>query len=86
MKSMEQELVEDLAKEMQETMDFEVLSDVLCKCGWTRLEVDDYGFHRLWFEVMDWAKENCTGDFRERLGVWIFEHPQDATAFALKWL
>ena len=85
MKNLEDQITESLANEMQKTMDFEILADVACRFGWTRLEIDYSVPDKTWIDVVAWVDSNCQGEYKEHLGIWLFELPHEATAFALKW-
>ena len=86
MSDLQEQVLADLAKSMEESMDFVILCDVLKGFGWSVLEVDynpDAG--QGWNTVINWADDNFTGDHREHRGKWLIENSQDATAFALRW-
>ena len=86
MKSLQQQVLDDLAKDMQKGMDFEILCDVLSRFGWTVIQVDyDPDSVQAWNTVVNWADENFKGEFREHNGTWLIESSKDATMFALKW-
>lgn len=89
LKYLQDAIVDELAEEMQKTMDFNILCDVLARFGWTVIEIDYYrgddDASQTWVKVMEWADQNCTGNYKEHLGKWLFEHAKDATMFALKW-
>jgi hypothetical protein len=86
MSSLQQQVLDDLAKDMQQGMDFEILCDVLSRFEWTVLQVDyDPDSGQGWNTLMNWADENFEGEFQEHNGIWLIENPADATAFALKW-
>jgi hypothetical protein len=81
----EKELEDSLGREFQKTMDFEIMADIMVSIrGYTRVEVD-YGPEQPWFDVIAWAGNNCTGDYQEHNGMWIFELAEEATMFKLKW-
>ena len=86
MKSLQQQVLDNLAKDMSNSMDFEVLCDVLSRFGWTVLKIDyDPDSGQAWNLVKNWADENFTGNHQEHAGTWLIESAKDATMFALKW-
>lgn len=85
MSNLEEELAASLAKEMQKTMDYDILCDVLIRFGYTVIEID-YNTDQPWTDVKAWVDKNCQGDHKEHLGKWLFELNKDAVIFALKWL
>ena len=84
MKDLREEYLEFLGREMQESMDFDIVCDTLISLGWTRFDVE-YDQVQHWVAVKDWAGSNFEGEHREHAGVWLFENKKDATMFALKW-
>lgn len=89
MKDLEQELTESLGQSMQKTIDFDILCDTLSAFGWTVVEIGLYqgdgDIARSWMNVVEWADKNCTGEWQEHLGKWLFERPEDAMLFKLRW-
>jgi len=85
MNQLEDELTQSLAEDMQKTMDYEILCDVLITFGWTRVETE-YEGGQPWVDVVDWASKNLTGKYKEHNGVWLIEEPEDAVMFKLKWV
>jgi transposase len=83
LESMEQQA----AQSLRESIDFEVLADVLVTgCGWTDVVID------LMFagtdrekEITQWAEDNCAGLHKHHYGRWVFELAADAVLFKLKW-
>jgi hypothetical protein len=72
------------AEQLCKEIDFEVLSDLLCSSGWTKIVLkpmtSEYGS-----AIDKWTKTHCKGRFDTMGLVWIFEDPSDAVNFTLKW-
>ena len=86
MKNLQGAIVDELAEEMQKTMDFNILCDVLARFGWTVFEMNyDPINGQGWNDVVNWADDNFSGGWKEHAGKWLIEHAKDATMFALKW-
>jgi hypothetical protein len=86
MSDLQEQVLNDLAKSMEQSVDFVVLCDVLKGFGWTVLEVDyDPDAGQGWNTVKNWTDENFVEDHREHRGTWLIENSQDATMFALRW-
>jgi transketolase N-terminal domain/subunit len=83
--NLQDHILTQLAGRMQSSIDHEVLSDVLTRFGWTAVSIS-YHSSRTWQAAIEWADQNCEGEFKEHMGHWIFENPADATAFTLRWL
>lgn len=83
---LEAEITASLAKDMQKTMDFEVLCALFIPFGWTRIETKHVACEEEeWSEITGWVNSNFTGAYRENCGVWLIERPKDATMFMLRW-
>lgn len=86
MKNLQGAILDELAEDMQKSMDFEILCDVMSRFGWTVLKINyDPDLDQAWNSVVNWADENFTGNHREHNGTWLIENAKDATMFALKW-
>lgn len=86
MKSLQAQVLDNLAEDMQQGMDFEILCVAMAELGWTVLYVDyDPDSGQAWNTVLNWADENFEGHFQEHNGTWLIENAKDATMFALKW-
>ena len=80
------ELVDDLAKALQEEIDREIMLDMLVAKGWTKVELERLKDRYESIDIEIWIDENCYGK-HTRLGrTYVFERKQDAEWFMLKWL
>lgn len=70
------------AQSLRESIDFEVLADILVAAGWTDVIIDRLIDRE---EVDSWVEANCLGKSEHRNGRWVFELESDATLFALRW-
>lgn len=82
---LEKLIVEEKAKDMQKSMDYDLLCEILVPFGYTVVEIE-YGSKRKWFEVMEWIAVNSISDYQEHKGKWLFKHEQDAIMFKLRWI
>ena len=79
-------IIDELAEEVQKTMDFNILCDVLSSFGWTVIEIDYNPVERQgWNDVVNWVDDNFSGGHKEHAGKWLIENAKDATMFSLKW-
>jgi hypothetical protein len=78
-------MIEEATKEMQRSIDFEVLCGLYVEMGHTVVRIN-YGPTCQWIDVIAWVDANRTGNYREHKGTWVFELPEDATMFALRWV
>lgn len=86
MSKLQEQVLNDLAKDMEQSIDFEIQCGMMSQLGWTVLRVDyDPNSEQAWNTVRNWADDNLAGQHQEHRGTWLIELAQDATSFALKW-
>lgn len=77
-----EEMEQQAAMSLRESIDFEILADTLVAIGWSNVVIDrltDRG------EINSWIDSNCSGKYKHRNGRWVFELESDAVLFKLKW-
>lgn len=81
------DLVVDLAKEIQEELDNEMMISLLVQSGWTNVPFK-YKTLQHAVDVMDWCTVNFeTAGLWQRLnGSFVFSRKEDAEWFILRWL
>lgn len=82
-----EEIVEALAKEMSEEIDWECLKGLLLESGWKEIKMDwpkSINSARA-HEIKEWCRAHLKGHYNGRGGSWIFEDERDATLFVLRW-
>lgn len=80
------EIANDLAKELQESVDRQILFDLLVECGWTKVELPSKWLQVSGVELHKWREQNLTGQWKAHENIWIFEKEKDAEWFMLRWL
>ena len=83
--NLEDEIANEMAKQKAQEIDFELLTDVLIACGWTKVTLDNGALTCTGLELHDWRERNLTGRWKAHNKVWLFENSQDAVVFTLKW-
>jgi hypothetical protein len=83
--TLEEELIKDAGNRMAAEIDFGVLSDMLCSIGWTKVILSPMAWED-GCAVDEWTATNTKGNFETVGLVWIFERPEDANWFAMRWL
>lgn len=77
----------ELAKTLQEEIDWEVMQDILTSVGWTKIEtawphrMSETDAHF----VKEWSRNNLQGHYKGRDKIWLFELEKDAILFSLRW-
>lgn len=84
MSLLEDEMIDRMAKNFADDIDFEVLSGLMIDGGWTKVVL-----RPMTSETSDaidkWIVENCKGNHLARGLVWVFESSKDATWFRMRW-
>lgn len=74
-------LVEELATQLKEEIDWEVFSSQLQEMGWVKVTLTN---NKNW-AIYDWVSQNCKGKHENRNNDWIFELKEEAEWFTLRW-
>jgi hypothetical protein len=87
MKNTEETMVEDMAKMIQEEIDWEIMCDMLKTIGWTEVKMkwSDRMNELQAHHIKEWCRTNLSGIYRGRGSIWMFSKEKDAVLFSLKW-
>lgn len=80
--NLEQEILEELGKNMSADIDNEVMCDLLAESGWHKVRVN---YNHDSAKILEWIDQNKTGDVYGRKHCWAFTEEKDAVWFALCW-
>ena len=83
--SIEDQLAEDLGKQMSEAMDFEFIADMLCSDGWTRFAIPRFIDNHHAVDISYWLADYCQGEYKRNGRTFLFKESRDATMFILRW-
>lgn len=81
---LEDQIIEDLSRNMASAMDTHILAGVLIESGWKEVIVDPW-VHGSANDIKEWCDEFVQGQHIKTDNRWMFEDAKDATMFALKW-
>jgi hypothetical protein len=84
--SLEDQITEDLAREMAEEIDFGVMKDLLTDSGWYTVELPRLESREKSIDIKDWITEKCKRGFVSRGKTFIFKCKKEAEWFSLRWL
>lgn len=73
-------LEEELAENLRKIIDWETLSYSLQKNGWISVKIEHCND-----EIISWSREHINGRCEFLDTHWMFENPNDASHFILKW-
>lgn len=76
-----------LARQIDQEIVDNIMAEKLIRDGWTRANVsmERYKITNTIVEIAAWVHTTATADYKLVQNYWYFEHPADATAFALRW-
>ncbi len=85
MSTLENEILDELATQMQSEMDKEILWGMLVGLGWTRVTLPRFNSREHSVDVLHWVEDNCKHPYERKGSEYIFEDSRDAVNFILKW-
>jgi hypothetical protein len=83
--SLEDELMETLAKEIAQEIDDGVMLDILVKGGWTKVPYHFTNSNHA-VDVMMWLDDTKRDNWQRLCGSFVFKNKKDAEWFMLRWL
>lgn len=83
--NLQEQILEELGDKMYSAMDFEILSDILCKSGWYRVDLSRLQDNKHAVDITFWLEDNCQGKFHREGRHFLFERSSDAVLFTLRW-
>ena len=82
---MEEQIANDMAKLIQEEIDWEIISDLFIKTGWTKVDLPTLGSNELAVDMNEWMHAECKHHWKRRGKTFIFENKNEAALFRLTW-
>jgi hypothetical protein len=83
--SIEQDIINSAGKRLADEIDFQILSDMLVGIGWHKVILSPMSTEDS-YAVDEWTKQHVKGHFETMGLVWVFENPQEAIWFTLRWM
>jgi hypothetical protein len=80
---------ESIVKEINEEIDREIMWDVYKTThpDWTQVKIPRFANKALFeIDINKWCSQNLKGKFKSHHERWMFELPEDATWFILRWV
>lgn len=84
MSNLEKQIIDELGTKMQSEIDFQILSDMLVKLGWHKVELIRFDNNRHAVDIKNWLFENAKGHWQCRGSTFVFHDSGDAVNFVLK--
>lgn len=83
---LEDKLSAEMSRQLQQDIDWQVLSQLLREVGWTQITTSwDMMSLEESYELKIWCEANLKGHRHGRGKIWLFELEKDASMFALRW-
>lgn len=82
--NLEDEIAEDLSKQIAQEIDFELLTDILIACGWHKVVLRPMT-HEQGKKIDQWVNSQVKGKYKTMGLVWVFENQGEAVNFTLRW-
>jgi hypothetical protein len=83
--TLEDEIAQELSKQIAQEIDFELLTDILIACGWHCVKLPRLLNRKHSIDVLEWCSEQTNYKFKHNGRVFIFEDQGDAVNFTLRW-
>jgi len=83
--TLEDEIVESLAREYSEQLDFDITKDLLTDSGWYTIELSTLISREKSIDIKDWVSEKVKEGFVSRGKTFIFKSKKEAEWFSLRW-
>ncbi len=83
---LQQAILDNMAMQIQQDMDREILWSMLSEMGWTRVMLDSLQSNTHAVDIKYWLENNITGAYECRGRDFIFENKKDAAWFTLRWM
>ena len=82
---LQDQILTDISKQMNEDIDFDVFANVLCKEGWTKFSIPRFIDNHHAVDISYWLADHCQGKYKRNGRTFLFEDSKDATMFILRW-
>ena len=84
--TLEDEIIDNIAREYAEQLDFDIMKDLLTESGWCVIELLSLGSREQSIDIKDWVTKNCKRGFIARGKTFVFKSKKEAEWFSLRWL
>lgn len=83
---LEEEIINNLSKEIQQDLDQEIIFTMLQDAGWHLIALERLLSMKHAVDIDEWLRNNCTSEAYRWGRKCLFKKQQDAVLFTLKWL
>jgi hypothetical protein len=82
---LEDEIAATLSNEIAKEIDFEVLSLMLIKCGWFKVQLESLISRKRSIDIIEWCESNTKHRYKSLGRTFVFQDQGDAVNFSLMW-
>ena len=86
MQNLKEDIINQLGKEMQEEIDFEILAGMLEGIGWHKVRIPRFYNNKHAIDIRLWCELYVKNPFETKGSTFVFENKGDAVNFTLRWL
>lgn len=83
--NLQEQIMNELSEEMHSAIDFEILTDVLCRFGWHKVNLERFENNKQAIDITTWCQENIRKQWKRNGCLFVFENIGDAVNFTLRW-
>lgn len=83
--SLKDDILDDIANQMSQHVDWNIMADMKILTGWTCIKLERYVSNEHAVDISVWIEENCQGRWDYLANKFLFERSEDAVAFSLRW-
>jgi len=83
--SLQDEIISNIAKQMQQDIDEGIMSTILIEDGWTPVQFYFKNNNQA-VDIILWLNRNCKNNWQRLGSDYLFKYKQDAEWFILRWL
>ena len=83
--SLQDKIISDIAKQMQQDIDGGIMSNILIEDGWTPVQFYFKNNNQA-VDIILWLNRNCKNNWQRLGSNYLFKYRQDAEWFILRWL
>ena len=84
-RNLQDQILTNISKKMQEEIDEQVLWSLLKDKGWTRVMLTRLTDNKHAIDITYWLEDNCKNSYERNGRDFMFESEKDAVNFILKW-
>lgn len=83
--NLEDQIMNEMAKEISAEIDFGVMSEMMVAQGWHKVELGYFTNNKIAVDIAYWAEEHSKFKFIKHGRMYVFEDAGDAINFSLRW-